>query len=85
MSNDQEDYEQEWQELDEKVIMAQMLSELQQIRLLLQDSQEPQDTSHAMFECQRCSATVKPEDRERHALSKHKAPADMIDSLFTKV
>lgn len=77
-------YEEQWQQLDEKVIQAQILTELQQIRMLLQSQQEPQNDS-VRYRCTKCGATVATDEREAHARREHKAPADMADALFEVV
>lgn len=81
MTDPQQDYEDEWEQLDEKVIQAQILTELQQIRMLLQSQQEPQNDS-VRYRCTKCGATVATDEREAHARREHKAPADMADALF---
>ena len=85
---DPDDFEDQWNDLDEKVILAQILTELQQIRLLLSDAetdaQSDADEQDA-YRCRKCDATVPAGDRERHARSQHKAPSDMVDGLFTEV
>ena len=85
---EREQHEQAWQDLDEKVILAQILTELQQIRLLLSDAKsgaQSDDDEQDAYRCRKCDATVPAGDRERHARSQHKAPADMVDGLFTEV
>jgi len=84
MTDPQQDYEDEWEQLDEKVIQAQILTELQQIRMLLQSQQEPQSDS-VRHRCTKCGETVSEDKRERHAQREHKAPADMADALFEVV
>ena len=77
-----------WQDLDEKVILAQILTELQQIRLLLSDAEQGAQSDgdeQDAYRCRKCDATVSAGDRERHARSQHKAPFDMVDGLFTEV
>ena len=85
---DANDFEDQWNDLDEKVILAQILTELQQIRVLLsdaeRDAQSDGDEQDA-YRCRKCDATVPAGDRERHARSQHKAPGDMVDGLFTEV
>ena len=85
--SDADDFEDQWNDLDEKVILAQILTELQQIRLLLSDAekgaQSDADEQDA-YRCRKCDATVSAADRERHARSQHKAPFDMVDGLFTE-
>jgi len=84
MTDPQQDYEDEWEQLDEKVIQAQILTELQQIRMLLQSQQEPQNDS-VRYRCTKCGATVATDEREAHARREHKAPSDMADALFEVV
>jgi hypothetical protein len=83
MTDPQQDYEDKWEQLDEKVIQAQILTELQQIRMLLQSQQEPQSDS-VRYRCTKCGATVANDEREAHARREHKAPADKVESLFTE-
>ena len=85
---EREQYEQAWQDLDEKVILAEILTELQQIRLLLSDAEQGAQSDgdeQDAYRCRKCDATVPAGDRERHARSQHKAPFDMVDGLFTEV
>jgi len=81
-----EDYEQEWDNLDEKEILMGILTELQQIRLLLQaENLDQEDSSKQLFECTKCGKTYSKDERREHAMSTHKAPEDMVDSLFTEI
>ena len=85
---EREQHEQVWQDLDEKVLLAQILTELQQIRLLLSDAEsgaQSDGDEQDAYRCRKCDATVPAADRERHARSQHKAPFDMVDGLFTEV
>ena len=86
--SDADGFEDQWNDLDEKVILAQMLTELQQIRLLLSDAEsraQRDGNGQDAYRCRKCDATVPAGDRERHARSQHKTPADMVDGLFTEV
>jgi len=85
MSTDK-DPEQQWDNLDDKTLLVQILMELKAIRMRLPEdtSQEQQESTTTMYECDHCGATVKAEERKDHALSKHKAPPDMMDTLFTR-
>ena len=78
----------QWNDLDEKVILVQILTELQQIRMTLtdatDDAQRDKNTDPT-YRCLKCQATVEAPDRERHAMNAHKTPADMVDGLFTEV
>jgi len=82
---EKEQYEAEWEQVSEKVLLAQIYAELQQIRVALTDAQSgserEQDTD--AYQCKRCNATVQADARERHAREQHKAPPDMEDVLFT--
>jgi len=85
---DQEDYEAEWDDVPEKVILAQIMTELQQIRLLLSEGDtraSDGDESEPAYECVRCGETVPAGDRETHATGTHKAPPDMTELLFEPV
>ena len=86
--SDADDFEDQWNDLDEKVILAQILTELQQIRLLLSDAErgaQSDGDEQDAYRCRKCDATVPAGDRERHARSQHKAPADMVAELFVGV
>jgi len=90
MTNDTDDFEQEWDDLDEKVILVQILTELQQIRLLLSEADrdaQSESSSGTMYVCTKCpdDTQVPKSDRERHARSEHNAPPGMAESLFTEV
>ena len=84
----EQDFEDEWADLDEKVILVQILSELQQIRMTLtdgtDDAQRDKNTEPT-YRCRKCQATVEPSDRERHAMNAHKCPADMVAGMFVEV
>ena len=85
---EREQHEQAWQDLDEKVIHAQILTELQQIRLLLSDAETDAQSDAAdetAYRCRKCTEVVEADARERHARSQHKAPGDMVDGMFTEV
>ena len=85
---DADDFEAQWNDLDEKVILAQILTELQQIRMALTDAEQGAQSDgdeRDAYRCRKCDATVPAGDRERHARSQHKAPTDMVDGLFTEV
>jgi hypothetical protein len=83
--SDPSDYEEQWQELDEKTIMVQCLMELQQIRMTLQDTQsETRTTERDTYECDRCGATVMEDERQDHAITQHKCPPDMAETMFTE-
>ena len=86
--SDDTDFEQQWEGLDEKLILVQILTELQQIRMTLTDATDDAQrdkNTEPTYRCLKCQATVEAPDRERHALNAHKTPADMVDGLFTEV
>ena len=76
-------YEREWEQLDEKVILAQILAELQQIRMALSDADT--DASRDEWRCTKCGTTVDADDRARHAQGQHNAPPGLAAELFEKV
>jgi hypothetical protein len=80
-----DDYQEQWDDIDEKVLLVQILTELQQIRVALTDAQSrsEQEQDADTYQCKRCNATVQADARERHAREQHKAPPDMEDVLFT--
>ena len=80
-----DDYTDDWNDLTEKEILIGILTELQQIRLLLSEadtgaSDDADETD--TYRCQRCNETVPADARERHARKTHKAPPDMAERLF---
>ncbi|AFH22750.1 hypothetical protein OSG_eHP34_00085 [environmental Halophage eHP-34] len=85
MSTDKDPAEQ-WDDLDDKTLLVQILMELKAIRMRLPEdtSQEQHTDTTTMYECDHCGATVKADERKDHALSQHKAPPDMMDTLFTR-
>jgi hypothetical protein len=86
-----DDNEAEWEQLDEKVLLAQMLAELQRMNQLLagagvetSDRDDNEDAT-TMYRCRRCPETVPEDDRERHARASHSAPPGMVEQLFERV
>lgn len=86
--DDPVDYQAEWESLSERDLLEGIFIELTQIRALLSqlaENGEPGDSGAAsVYECDRCNATVKPGEREQHAVGQHSAPVDMVDSLFSE-
>ena len=83
-----EQHEQAWKDLDEKVILVQILTELQQIRMTLTDATDDaqrDSNTKTTYRCRKCQATVEPSDRVRHAMNAHKCPADMVAGMFVEV
>jgi len=65
-----DDFEQQFDDVDPKLIQVQILMELRQIRELLSgDAVEPQQ--EPQFQCQRCNTEVSESDVEQHASSQH--------------
>ena len=82
------EFEDEWDGLDEKVILVQILTELQQIRMALTDATDDaqrNENTEPTYRCRKCQATVEAPDRERHAMNAHKCPADMVVGMFVEV
>jgi hypothetical protein len=83
-------FEAEWEDLTEKEILVGILSELQQIRVVLSQADsgaQSESDGDVMYRCRRCpdGTEVAKGDRERHATKQHKAPVDMVDSMFERV
>ena len=84
----EQDFEDEWDDLDEKVILVQILTELQQIRMTLTDATDDAQrdaNTETTYRCRKCQATVEPSGRVRHAMNAHKCPADMVAGMFVEV
>ena len=83
MTDSPDDYDDQWNQLTEKTLLVQCVTELQQIRMLLQSqTQEPQTPDEQTYLCVKCDAEVTKDDREQHATGQHNAPSDMVKSLF---
>jgi len=78
-----DDFNDQYDDLEEKDILIGILTELQQIRMLLQ-AHEGDDDGPTTYECDRCGAAVPEDKREAHARDAHKAPPDMADAIFTR-
>lgn len=81
-----------FQDIPEKVILAQILVELQEIRReLTQGGRETRETgasdAERMFRCTRCPGekTLASSKRESHARSEHKTPPGEALSIFEPV
>jgi hypothetical protein len=90
MTDDEPDYESEFEDLDEKVVLVEILAELQQIRRALTDAdsgRQRASSGDVMYRCTRCAdGTEVPEGkRERHARNEHRAPPDMALSMFEPI
>jgi len=87
-----DDYGAEWDDLDPKVLLAQLLAEQQRTNQLLTQALDdtPTPTGDAadatpLYDCRLCTDTVPEDDRERHARDRHAAPPGDADGLFTRV
>ena len=86
MSNP-DDYAAEYDDLEEKDILIGILTELQQIRVMLQarDAGDDDDDTPPTYACDRCDAEVPKDKRAQHARDAHKAPPSMATEIFTEV
>jgi len=80
-----DDYSEQYEDLEEKDILIGILTELQQIRVMLQTRDTGDDDTPPTYACDRCGAEVPEDKRAAHARDAHKAPADMADKMFTAV
>ena len=71
----------DFDELTEKEILMGIWMELQRMNA----SNSREDTSEPLYSCDKCEWEGTAEDRQRHAQEQHKAPPNMLDSLFTQV
>jgi len=83
--SDPNDYAAEYDELDDKDILIGILTELQQIRVMLQARDTGDDDTPPTYACDRCDATVPKDKRAAHARDAHKAPPSMATEIFTEV
>jgi len=83
MSDNTNDYTDEWDELSEKEILIGILTELQQIRMAVTDASDDAEGERG-YRCRRCNETVPADAREQHARSTHKAPPGMVDGMFER-
>jgi len=85
------DYQEEWEELPEKVLLASLLAEQQRTNQLLAqltdtDSEGDVDgEATPMFECVLCGDTVRKGKRQRHAMGQHNTPPDGWKNVFERV
>lgn len=87
---ERQQYEQEWEQISEKALQAQILMELQQIRVLLSAGGTNEtvggdtDAGANEYECDLCDWTGPEGDRERHATGQHRAPPGEWQGMFTE-
>jgi hypothetical protein len=83
-----DDYADDWQDLTEKELLVGILTELQQLRLILSqaDSGASDDgDGEDAYRCQRCGESVPADARGRHARESHRAPPGMVEGMFEVV
>jgi len=83
--SDPDDYAAEYDDIPEKDILIGILTELQQIRVMLQARDTGDDDTPPVYACDRCGAEVPKDKRETHARDAHKAPPSMATEIFTPV
>ena len=82
------DYNEEWEQLDEKVILVQILAELQRLnQTLSDDARDAQGDADepTTYRCRKCQTTVSADARADHARNRHKSPPGMVNEMFTAV
>mgnify|MGYP000235144372 CR=1 FL=1 len=82
---DADDYADEWDDLTEKELLVGVLTELQQIRLLLSDADRERDADPDQYECTECRTTVPADKRERHVREQHKAPPGDTEAVAERL
>jgi len=84
------DYQEEWEELPEKVLLASLLAEQQRTNQLLAqltdtDTEDVDKEATPMFECTLCGDTVREDKRQRHAEGQHNTPPGGWEDVFERV
>jgi len=89
MTDDYTEYEAEWEDLSEKVILVQILAEQQRTNRLLEQLTDAPDASNddatPMYRCDYCGETVREDDRQRHADGQHNTPPGAWERAFERV
>ena len=85
MSGTDTDYAAEYDDLEDKDILIGILTELQQIRVMLQARDAGDDDTPPTYACDRCDAEVPEDKRATHARDAHKAPPSLAEGMFTRV
>jgi hypothetical protein len=88
MSDDtRPDPAQRYEDMDEKLVLVQILAELQAIRQAVTDADAPgyegddgPEVEKVM--CNKCGTEVPRHDRERHAVERHKCPPSLADTIY---
>ena len=82
------DYNDEWEQLDEKTVLVQILAELQRLNQTLGDAEDAAHsdrTEPERYRCRKCQETLNADARRHHALHAHKSPPGMVDAMFVPV
>jgi len=75
------DFKQQFEDVDPKVIQVQILMELRQIRELLAGDR-PEPDAEQQFECQRCNTEIPESEVEDHASSQHNWDSSLGDAAL---
>jgi len=76
-----DDFKQQFEDVDPKVIQVQILMELRQIRELLAGDR-PEPDAEQQFECQRCNTEIPESEVEDHASSQHNWDSSLGDAAL---
>jgi len=78
-----DDFEQQFEDVPDKVIQVQILMELRQIRELLSgDRPEPELQQEPQFECQRCNTEIPESELTTHASRQHNWDSSLGDAAL---
>jgi len=78
-----DDFEQQFEDVPDKVIQVQILMELRQIReLLAGDPVEPEPEQEPQFQCQRCNTEIPESELTTHASSQHNWDSSLGDAAL---
>jgi len=78
-----DDFEQQFEDVPDKVIQVQILMELRQIRELLAGNRpEPEPQQEPQFQCQRCNSEVPESEVEQHASRQHNWDSSLGDAAL---
>lgn len=76
---EKQELEEQYADIDPKLIQIQMLMELSQIRMLLEGAQtgSQSEGEQDVYRCVSCNETVEAGDRQAHAEGSHNAPPNV--------
>jgi len=87
--SDPDDYADEWDDLDDKTLLASILAEQQRTNQLLAelagDGDTPTQEADPVYRCDYCDAEVPEGKRQRHAEGQHNTPPGAWEQAFTRV